>query len=355
MKIEVKPKNYSENDKNQSFVERCTVIVKTTDDNGNATEKKEKGCILQGEEMVFINAPEIYFPENAPLDTEKRELYEILNELFQDGGEGGDWQPPPWWIPVPEPEPYEILVLVWITSTNNSFGLSLVNKETGYGGEGALSCDWGDGTTTDIPAGVFWGSSVSHKFAKVGQYLIKITTTDELNVMYAFSRTNCFCQIIKTGSNILFFDDYHDEHGYTNTPFSMNYGLKYIKVNNEKGLPVDKTKFYFEENRALQKIELKKPMSGNIPQLCFIDNYALTDFNRTPFDCDSVNSVGVNAFKGCYNLRKIILPNCTSIGDYAFAGCYNLQEIIVAEGCSFGKDCFQGCYSLFPRPDGSTD
>lgn len=90
MKIEVKPKNYSENDKNQSFVERCTVIVKTTDDNGNATEKKEKGCILQGEEMVFINAPEIYFPENAPLDTEKRELYDILNELFQGGGEGGD-------------------------------------------------------------------------------------------------------------------------------------------------------------------------------------------------------------------------------------------------------------------------
>lgn len=353
--IEIKDKNYSELDKDESFTEYCELVVKTTDENGNTTEEEKEGVQIKGKDVIYLNSPLILPSKDTPLLTEAPDIVGAINELFQDGSGGGDdWQPPDWWIPVPEPEPYEILVLVWITNTNNSFGLNLVNKETGSGGGGALNCDWGDGTQTNIPAGVWWGGSVSHKFDEQGQYLIKITTTDELNVIYVIPKTYCYCQIIKTGSNILFFDDYHDEHGYTNTPFSMNYGLKYIKVNNEKGLPIDKTKYYFENDYALQKIELKKPMSGNIPDGCFNSN-AFTDLQRINFDGESVITVGKNAFVNCRYLKKLFLPNCTSIGDYAFAGCYNLQEIVVAEGCTFGKDCFQGCYSLFPRPDGSVN
>ena len=295
---------------------------------------------------------------DVPLETDADTVVEAINELagkLQDEGGGDEWQPPAWWIPVPEPELYEILILVWVTSTNNSFELYLQNNETGNSGYANVFCDWGDGTTTTFPAEYYWGS-IGHSFEKVGQqYLIKITTSEKLNVVYSVRKQNCYLQIIKTGSNIQFFSDYHDEHGYTNTPLAYHSQLKYIKINNEKGLPFDKYKYYFEHNYALQKIELKKPMSGNIPESCFMNNYALTDFSHIPFNGNSVISVGDNAFSNCYSLRKIILPNCTSIGNWAFSNCYNLQEIIVAEGCTFGDGCFTGCYSLYPRPDGSVN
>lgn len=318
---------------------------------------QEEGLYIKGKDSIYLDAPAIYPSRDTPLLTDAQDFAGAINELFRDGGGGGDeddWQPPEWWIPVPEPAEYEILILVWVTDTNNSFELSLQNNETGSSGYANVFCDWGDGTETTYPAEYFWGSA-RHNFAETGQYLIKITTSESLNVVYARSLKNCYWQIIKTGNNILFVSDYFNEHGYRNTPLSNHNRLKYIKINNEKGLPVDKSYYYFELDYALQKIELKKPMSGNIPEQSFRDNYALTDFSRIPFDGNSVNTVGNYAFSNCYGLKKIILPNCTSIGDYAFQNCYNLQEIIVPEDCTFGTNCFQNCYSLYPRPDGSTN
>ena len=324
-----------------------------TTGSASASEIKtyEEGTQIKGKDFIFLDAPEINFPENAPLhNTDKRELYAILNELFQGEGGGGDWQPPAWWIPVPEPQEYEIFILVWITSINNQFVLYLVNNETGGSGFAKVSCDWGDGTGTTYPAEYYW-SNINHSFKETGQYLIKITTSEKSNVVYSSDKRNCYWQIIKTGSNIRFVSDYYDENSGYGTPFLNHWGLKYIKVNNAKGLPFDKTNYYFEYGYALQKIELKKPMSGNIPNGCFRGN-AFTDFQQI-LDGNSVNSIGDYAFADCRSLQKIILPNCTSIGNYAFMNCYNLQEIVVAEDCTFGTNCFQYCYNLFPRPDGS--
>ena len=75
---------------NKNKIRGSRLKITRTDNNGNTTEKQRNGYMMQGEEMVFLNAPEIYFPEDAPLSTEKRELYDILNELFQGGEEGGD-------------------------------------------------------------------------------------------------------------------------------------------------------------------------------------------------------------------------------------------------------------------------
>ena len=59
-------------------------------ESGTEIKKKKKGVHINGKEIIFLDAPEICFPENAPLITEKRELYDILNELFQSGSGGGD-------------------------------------------------------------------------------------------------------------------------------------------------------------------------------------------------------------------------------------------------------------------------
>lgn len=354
MKVEVKAKNYSESDKGQTFVEKCTVIVKTTDDNGNTAETEEKGCIVHGEQMTFLNSEKVYLPN---LPTEHQDIAgafeEVLGKL-QDG-EGGDWQPPEWWIPVPEPELYEILILVWVTNTDNQFVFNLGNTSNlgillldanGNITEASINIDWGDGTTNIAPTGNY-----GHTFKEAGQYLVKITAQEGLNVFCSKDLRNCYWQIVKTGSRILYKIDTVTV-GY-GTPLSNHNRLKYIKINNTNGLPLDKTNYYFEYDYALQKIELKKPMAGNVPNGCFRGN-PFTDLQQI-LDGNSVNAIGDYAFTDCRSLRKIILPNCTSVGDYAFQNCYNLQEIVVADNCTFGKDCFQGCYSLYPRPDGSTN
>ena len=266
-----------------------------------------------------------------------------------------DWQPPSWWIPVPEPEEYEILILVWVTNTDNQFVFNLGNTSNlcillldanGNITEASINIDWGDGTTNIAPTGNY-----GHAFKEAGQYLVKITAQEGLNVFCSKDLRNCYWQIVKTGSRILYKIDTVTV-GY-GTPLSSHNRLKYIKINNTNGLPLDKTNYYFEYDYALQKIELKKPMAGNVPNGCFRGN-PFTDLQQI-LDGNSVNAIGDYAFTDCRSLRKIILPNCTSVGDYAFQNCYNLQEIVVADNCTFGKDCFQGCYSLYPRPDGSVN
>ncbi|MDE5740835.1 MAG: hypothetical protein K2H90_00130, partial [Oscillospiraceae bacterium] len=73
-----------------------------TTESGSTSTKTEEGVHIKGKDVIFLDTPKIRFPENASLNyTDKRELYDILNELFQ-GGEGGgdDWNPPD----IPEPQ-----------------------------------------------------------------------------------------------------------------------------------------------------------------------------------------------------------------------------------------------------------
>ena len=78
MKIEIKDISHGEDKEGKTFAHHCVLAVKTTDDDGSFTETKEQGCVIQGKDVISLNAPEIYFPENAPLNTENREfLYEV--------------------------------------------------------------------------------------------------------------------------------------------------------------------------------------------------------------------------------------------------------------------------------------
>ena len=57
----------------------------------STSAKAKEGVQIKGRDVIYLNAPAIEFPENAPLhNTDKRELYAILDELFQGGSGGGD-------------------------------------------------------------------------------------------------------------------------------------------------------------------------------------------------------------------------------------------------------------------------
>lgn len=61
-----------------------------------------------------------------------------------------------------------------------------------------------------------------------------------------------------------------------------------------------------------------------------------------------VRSIGSGAFKDCYKIEKIILPDTIEdIGEYSFISCVNLKEINIPKKVSaIGKFSFYGCGKL---------
>ena len=68
-------------------------------------------------------------------------------------------------------------------------------------------------------------------------------------------------------------------------------------------------------------------------------------YNGTTY---SVTSIGKSAFKWCFSLTSVTIPNSvTSIGYYAFYGCSSLTSISIPNSVtSIGKWAFSGCSSL---------
>ena len=68
-------------------------------------------------------------------------------------------------------------------------------------------------------------------------------------------------------------------------------------------------------------------------------------YNGTTY---SVTSIGDFAFRGCYDLRSMTIPNSvTSIGKYAFYHCSGLTSITIGNSVtSIGELAFAGCSSL---------
>lgn len=248
------------------------------------------------------------------------------------GGEpSDDWQPPSWWIPVPEPEPYDIYILVWASKNdrwNNGmkFDLTLCREADNEVGHGNIYCDFGNGTVIELNNQTY----LSYTYTEEGQYLVHIVADENANCWRSSGQNQAAWQIVKTGEKIAFVTDYNEQNGYYlySNLFPNKSYLKYIQINHPRGAPINTIAGAFSYYTALRKLEL---------------------------NWDEITSVGNRTFEGCTGLEKMFLPSCTALGDYAFQGCYNLQEIIVAENCTFGTNCFQNCYSLYPRPDGSTN
>ena len=71
-----------------------------------------------------------------------------------------------------------------------------------------------------------------------------------------------------------------------------------------------------------------------------------------------VTSIGDHAFRNCYGLASITIPNSvTSIGTNTFANCYSMVSITIPDGVtSISDHAFQNCYSMasITIPDGVT-
>lgn len=62
---------------------------------------------------------------------------------------------------------------------------------------------------------------------------------------------------------------------------------------------------------------------------------------------ERITSIGGEAFKNCYSLKKITIPKgVTSIGESAFRSCIGLQEIIMEGVTSIGGSAFKNCNHL---------
>ncbi len=311
------------------------------------------------------------------------------NDGLRPGGEpSDDWQPPDWWLPVPEPEPMEICMLIWA----DSFGVTLYDHETGNGGYGdcKISVDWGDGTFGDQSATS--GNNAEHTYAEKKQYVVKVTGAANANTFCYTNGTNGI-QICKCGSGIYMWlnGDYKPSSPYN--IFSGQATLKYVSVKNENGLwnadaypnfyrgcfdgctglrrvdlPHKIKKFVqyeFSNCCALSGIDLSEAINiGNrsfaynealkkliIPKCTVIEQEAFTGCRALKevyvSDCTVIKQ---SAFSQCGSLEEIYAPNCTSVGDYAFNQCYNLQKVTFADGCTFGNGTFDGCPSLYPIP-----
>ena len=99
MKIEFEDISHTEKDKGRTFDHHCILTVKATDDNGNVTETTEQGYMIQGKDVIFLNAAKIYPPQDpdllpdgqyTPLKTDAQDFVGAINELFQLCAGGGD-------------------------------------------------------------------------------------------------------------------------------------------------------------------------------------------------------------------------------------------------------------------------
>ena len=61
-----------------------------------------------------------------------------------------------------------------------------------------------------------------------------------------------------------------------------------------------------------------------------------------------ITAVKKNLFKGCCNLRSVIIPEKTSsVEDHAFSGCTRLNSILfLSSKIRFGKDVFSECFEI---------
>ena len=105
---------------------------------------------------------------------------------------------------------------------------------------------------------------------------------------------------------------------------------------------------------ATNMISMQKRGTASIGGNAFRDCYSLTQINIP----DGVTSISSSAFLGCHSLTQINIPDgVTSIGGNAFRDCYSLTQINIPDGVtSISSSAFLGCFALtqINIPDGVT-
>ena len=315
-------------------------------------------------------------------------------KMFESGGSKPeeDWTPPADWPDIPEPSDYEMYFLIDVSAVPQTFAFVTTEPTTANSGVGALSIDWGDGSTSEFADNEWRANGVNgdctHEYNTAGKFIVKVSTTktscflQQINPTYA----NSILLAAKLGNEILL---NNGSSFHTQAALCNQYYLQYVKFGGKGGLPRQNA---FNGDYSLQKIDITIPPTI-IPSGTFNYTYSLKKFDFSEVveiygygiyysgfekifmpKCKTVGIWGINCNyllkkvslpfcmlvkeSGLANnhfLKNISLPNCTNIGVDGMNSDYTLKAIKVAEGCTFGKNCFVNCYNLKPHPDGTTD
>ena len=218
---------------------------------------------------------------------------------------------------------------------------------------GAVTVDWGDGTTPDTLTGtdttvVQW--TPNHAYAAPGEYVIKLMVNGTMG-FYGTSSQNA-------GGAILRYSSGSDNRNYvyqngvqkieigngvtsiSNFAFNICYSLASITI--PDGV-TSISNFAFDYCYSLASITIPDGVTS-ISDFAFRYCYSLASITIP----DGVTSIGNSAFNYCSSLASITIPDgVTSISDYAFNICYSLASITIPDGVtSIGSYAFNNCYSI---------
>jgi len=105
---------------------------------------------------------------------------------------------------------------------------------------------------------------------------------------------------------------------------------------------LDKSAFYWDE--YLKNVSISAG-ECDIGSQTFIH---CTNLEQLTLNCNSLASIGSEAFKDCTHFKKISIPqSCSSIGEKAFYGCTTMIYVsIPASVTSINSSAFEGCSAL---------
>lgn len=375
----------------------------TTGSASTQTKTKKEGVQIKGRDVIYLNAPEICFPENAPLkNTEKRELYAILDELFQDGGGGGDdeenWQPPE----MPEAKDNEIILVVDIDESRvglPSVIFALSNKGNSWTfGTGNETVDWGDGCVDN--SRYDYSACFTHCYDNIGRYIIKITLTPELANTDDLFGSDCIGFLTSTYSSpeaIILSGGYdpNDFLRYTISPMvsplravqvgknvgisqvrlsGISWGLTYVKYKNSPPYEYSSNYLSYSGVTGLLKLDfdtlpIENPFGGSsfsgtalqkadfCKNIVKCDSYIFSSANYLKsVDLSNLEEVTGNGtlFMGNSGTRagmpitKLYLPKLKRAdGTFRIAQyCPSLRKVYAPNITSIESNDFEGCYSL---------
>ncbi len=315
---------------------------------------------------------------SAELLTDSKTIIGAINELKKDlDGEGGDWQPPADWLPVPEPGEWEACFLVELTNPDKlEYTVDLCHPKMGYGC-GTVTVDWGDGTI-ETGSGFLYdengnhiGGETSrnrpvHTYAHTGQYVIKIVGDSYTGILgkvgeaFNINKYPPALLIAKLGANIgLILEN-------DSRQFGDCYRLRWVSIKSSTEL----SRLAFYNCYALRRVDTAKPVtklpnsvfggcrgmeSFDFSEVVEVENNALYDTGFTAVSMPKCVKIANTAVTYNTRLREFYAPICISAGQQGFFNNYALEAAYFAENCVFGTNCFQNCYNLYPRPDGSTN
>ena len=312
-------------------------------------------------------------------------------KMFEGGEPEEDWTPPADWPDIPEPSDYEMYFLIDVSAVPQTFSFMATEPTTANSGVGALSIDWGDGSTSEF-ADNEWrtgvGGDCSHEYNAAGKFIVKVSVSETSCFLQQISPTyaNSILLAAKLGNEIILNDG---SSSYTQAALRNQYYLQYVKFGGKGGLPRQSA---FNGDYSLHKIDIST-LPAIIPSGTFTGTYCLKKFDFSEVveinssgiygcgfeelylpKCQAVGISGIcnnqslkkvdlplctsvekNGLSNNMFLKEICLPSCTSIGDNGMSGDYSLEKITAADGCTFGSNCFKECYNLIPQPDKSTN